>query len=95
MNNDLCEYCKCQPETIFHLFIEREKVKQFWNILTIWLNDNSNMFISLDAKNILFAYEDKNILRNYIFVVARYYIYANKFSQKDLNLNSFLPMLKG
>ena len=44
---------------------------------------------------ILFAYEDKNKFRNYIFVVAKYYIYANKFSQKDLNLNSFLRMLKG
>ena len=53
------------------------------------------MFICLDAKNILFAYEDKNKLRNYIFVVAKYYIYSNKFSQKDLNLNSFLRMLKG
>ena len=29
VDNDLCEYCKCQPETIFHLFIECEKVKQF------------------------------------------------------------------
>lgn len=31
---------------------------------------------------------------NYIFVVAKYYIYANKFSQKDLYLEMFLRMLK-
>ena len=48
-----------------------------------------NMLNSLDAKHILFAYQEKNKLRNYIFVVAKYYIYANKFSQKDLNLNIF------
>ena len=53
------------------------------------------MLISLDAKHILFAYQDKNKLRNYIFVVAKCYIYANKFSQKDLILILFLRMLKG
>ena len=59
------------------------------------VNVYSNMLINLDAKHIHFAYQDKNKLKNYIFVVAKYYICAHKFSQKkDLNLDNFLRMLK-
>ena len=53
------------------------------------------MLINLDATHIHFAYQDKNKLKNYIFVVAKYNICANKFSQKkDLNLDNLLRMLK-
>ena len=42
------------PETIYHLFVECEKVKIFWNNF----NNNANIDITLENRNILFAYQD-------------------------------------
>ena len=55
---------------------------------------NVNTSINLDKKGILFSYQGKCILKNYIMVVAKHYIYKNKFSAKQLNINSFISMLK-
>ena len=44
-NDNLCEYCHQQPETIFHLFVECEEVKQFRNLLNNWLSAVSNSSI--------------------------------------------------
>ena len=55
---------------------------------------NINISINLDKKGILFSYQGKCILKNYIMVVANHYIYKNKFSAKQLNINSFIYMLK-
>ena len=94
IDNDRCEYCHQHPETIRHLFIECERVKHFWTLLKEWLRLNSNISLDLEEKNILFAYQDKNQLRNFIFVLAKYYIYANKFSGKQLNLDVFKAILR-
>ena len=40
IDNNLCEYCHRQAETFYHLFIEGEKVKQFWWQLSTWLTKN-------------------------------------------------------
>ena len=55
---------------------------------------NVNISINMDKKGILFSYQGKCILKNYIMVVAKHYIYKNKFSAKQLNINSFISMLK-
>ena len=94
IDNDRCEYCHQHPETIRHLFIECERVKHFWTLLKEWLRLNSNISLDLEEKNILFAYQDKNQLRNFILVLAKYYIYANKFSGKQLNLDVFKAKLR-
>ena len=71
VDNNLCEYCQLLPETILHLFVECEKVKIFWNNLKIWLKNNANIDIILENKNILFAYQDNNLLKSYIMVLAK------------------------
>ena len=53
-----------------------------------------NININLDKKGILFSYQGKCILKNYTMVVAKHYIYKNKFSAKQSNINSFISMLK-
>ena len=95
VDNSICEYCSLQPETIYHLFIECEIVKRFWNELRIWLSNNSTVIIELGEKQILFACQDKrNTLRNYLCIIAKYYIYVTKFTQNRLLLENFLSLLK-
>ena len=93
-NDNLCEYCHQQPETIFHLFVECEEVKQFWNLLNNWLSAVSNLNMTLNDSSILFSYQDENSLRNYLYVLAKYYIYSNKFSGNGLSLQNFKAILK-
>ena len=46
--------------------------------------------------NIIFSYEGRNSLRNYILVLAKYYIYKTKFisTDKNLNVHAFESLLK-
>ena len=91
----ICEYCNLQPETIYHPFIECEMVKRFWNELRIWLSNNSTIIIELGEKQILFACQDKrNTLRNYLCIIAKYYIYVTKFTRNSLLLENLIRLLK-
>lgn len=93
-DNDLCEYCSNHSESIYHLFVQCEKAKQFFNELKIWLSANSNLTIELNEKNILFSYEEGYQIKNYLLIMAKYYIYRNKFFRNELNLNCFLSMME-
>ena len=50
--------------------------------------------MDLQDSSILFSYQDDNSLRNYLYVLAKYYIYANKFLGNGLSLQSFKTILK-
>ena len=89
-----CSYCYEHQETIFHLFIECAKVKQFWPQLKGWLNRNVNLTLNLDNKTILFSYHNNNKLLSYIMVVAKQYIYKTKCLNKELSINVFITRLK-
>ena len=62
------------------------KSKCFGINLKIWLSNNANIRIALENKIILFAHQDNNILKSYMLVLAKYYIYANKFYKKELSI---------
>ena len=95
IDSNMCEYCNRQPETIHHLLVECEISKRFWNELKTWLNDISSVTLDLGEKNILFAYQDKsNTIRNYLCILAKYFIYTTKFTQKNLLLENFINLLK-
>ena len=60
----------------------------------MWLLQNINIRINIDTKCILFSYQGKSKLENYLLAVAKHYIYKNEFSEKQLNINSFISILK-
>lgn len=94
IDSNLCSFCKEHPEKINHLFLECDKVKEFWNSLKLWFNINANIVINLDKRNIIFSYQGQNELINYIHVLAKYYIYKTKFSKNNLNIQAFVSMLQ-
>ena len=57
IDNNLCEYCQ---QTIFHLFIDCEIGKRFWENHKAWLNNNANINISLTTE--LFCLQIKTII---------------------------------
>ena len=94
IDSDVCSYCREQPEKIFHLFLLCPKVRTFWNELKVWLYTNANIEISLENKKILFSYTGKKELENYIYVLAKYYIYQNKFISRNISIQAFVSLLK-
>ena len=48
----------------------------------------------MDTKCILFSYQGKSKLKNYLLAIAKHYIYKNNFSDKQLNINLFISILK-
>ena len=96
INNNLCSYCKEHPEKINHLFLTCAKVQEFWNSLKTWLYENANINVNIEKRNIIFSYQGRNSLINYILVLAKYYIYKTKFisTDKNLNIHAFVSLLK-
>ena len=93
-DNLACSYCGEQPEKIYHLFLRCPRVKTFWIELKTWLTTNINLEISLEDRNILFAYGGKTELVNYIYGLAKYYIYKNKFASRNLSIQGFVSLLR-
>ena len=50
--------------------------------------------INTGGKNILFSYQGNNQLVNYIFKLAKHYIYKTKFFANELDVNTFKVILK-
>ena len=79
---------------LFHLFLLCPKVRTFWNELKVWFYTYANIEISLENKNILFSYTGKKEQEKYIYVLAKCYIYQNKFIFRNISIQSFVSLLK-
>ena len=71
------------------------RVKRFWQDLRQWLLSVANITLILEEKSILFSYQGKNQLVNYILTLAKHYIYKTKFFVNELDVNIFIVILKG
>ena len=61
----------------------------------MWLLQNIDLrinMINIETKCILFTYQEKSKLGNFLLAVAKHYIYKNKFSEKQINIDSFIFM---
>ena len=76
IDNNLCSYCGNNPETLMHLFVDCQKVDEFWRALRLWLQRHAKLTIDiLNYKSLIFSWHEENSLSNYLLVMAKYYIY--------------------
>lgn len=94
IDNQACSYCNEHPEKIDHLFLRCPKVRTFWIELKTWLATNTNLEISLEDRKILFSCGGKTELVNYIYVLAKYYIYKTKFVSRNISVQGFVNLIK-
>ena len=94
IDNEMCSYCQEHPEKIHHLFLRCPKIRTFYTDLQSWLKSAINIEISLSEREILFAYNGKKDLENYIYVLSKYSIYQNKFFTKKVTVQGFANFLK-
>ena len=73
----------------------RCRVKRFWQDLRQWLLSVPNITLIMEEKSILFSYQGKNQLVNYILTLAKHHIYITKFFANELDVNIFIVILNG
>ena len=85
----LCSYCKNFDEKLSHLYYQCLKVKEFWDKVGDLFSCFS-VTIPLNMSTILFGYtkESSNSMINIIILVAKRYIWTNKFNETPLSLDA-------
>lgn len=84
VSSSLCDFCNMEIETLNHLFWECRHVQSFWMELKDQLNEN-NIDIEVTFKTIAFGIQERfcpNIkLKNFIILIAKYFIFINKYNK--------------
>lgn len=84
VSSSLCDFCSMEIETLNHLFWECRYVQCFWMKLKEHLNEN-NIHIEITLKTISFGIQERfhpNFrLKNFIILIAKYFIFLNKYSK--------------
>ena len=91
----LCTYCQTENEKLSHLYFHCNKVQDFWIEMQNWFAQfNTNIPIRIST--ILFGHEKESpdSVINYTLLVAKRYIWTNKFHSTPLSFIAFSKNIK-
>jgi hypothetical protein len=91
--NDVCSYCNAAPETIYHIFCECSKVKNFIQAIKSWLQNEYDINIPLIDKPFLLSTTKESEISQYMCLLLKYYIYKSKF-RENCRIFLSLPLFK-
>ena len=77
--DDLCSFCKAEPETLYHLFDQCYYAKRFWSEFQGHWHQISNQQVHLSLQDVLFGILSKpcpllNLL-NYFIIIGKLFIW--------------------
>ncbi len=93
INSDLCTFCQSDKETVKHLFVECNKVTDFWQqIQNKWailrdLDTFSICYGMLDCGN------DNFMVINHITFMFKWYVYKCRVNQANFSFNAFIRLV--
>ena len=75
----MCTFCKCNAETLSHLFWECYYVNEIWESLEIWIKEKFNLDIPITQVDVLLGKEYKyyNVF-NIIMCIVKKHIYRKR-----------------
>ena len=89
----LCKFCSMEIDTVLHLFWECVHVQQFWTSASDLLRVcDSNIHITVKTITLEFATLNPKcgaIVINFIFFLAKYFIFQNKQNKKVPTIQVF------
>lgn len=90
-----CSYCMQNPEKLHHLIWTCEIVQEFWKMIRNLIQNFYPTFL-LSKKEAIFGdvKTEKNSPINTILMLARYYIYQQKFLSKELDEVRFINYVR-
>ena len=89
IDNNICSYCQKETESIFHLLCTCDIVKEFWDDFKTWVSETLNADVNISDENIIYSSFSKSPLIDFLIIMAKYYIYKNKFHNKRINTRGF------
>ena len=97
VNSSLCDFCAMHEETIVHLFWECPITRDFWNSIELFLNEKG-FNVTLCYRLISLCSPDLSTidskLVSSILILAKYFIFSNKYNNQVPKFNSFKLFLR-
>ena len=90
-NNNLCSFCKQEPETYLHIFIYCERVAQMWIQVEELMASFEHTPIDFSIRNVIcnsLVKDPKNV-KNFIGLMLKQYIYRQRCLGKSLKYQEF------
>ena len=76
IDNPQCNFCNSEEETMEHLFMYCSRIICFWDNLNKWLGDHLEGFtVNSFSHMMLGNVQEKHYLKDFIYLVAKHYIY--------------------
>ena len=91
VDDPFCDHCG-EIETIQHLFLECEPVRQFWNGLVERINPKLEVRqrFNINKKNVIFGSLTASPIANFIVLYAKQFIVTQRFQDREVALNKFV-----
>ena len=94
VESDVCIWCNEEIETLPHIMLECEVVKQFWKQLKQWIFSKNNIMYHIQNKEIILGIPIKELdLLNKLYLFGKRYIYIRKNKNMFIDLDSFIVYL--
>ena len=94
-NCNVCNFCKQEPETIFHLIWQCVKIANLWEELFIWLRTQTQTNIRFTPQEILLGTgKPELIFYDKIFLVVKQFIYACRCLETQPSLQGIVRRIK-
>ena len=93
VDDNLCKFCRKEPETLMHLFCDCEIVVSFWNNVSKFLPSRLRTDIVLRKQHMLFGFDHKSIFfffGNQLLLCARFLIYRCKYSKSKPDMLQYI-----
>ena len=92
--NDLCSFCKSQPESLNHLLFHCPYSKQFWKDFEIYWCIISNQRIRLSLQNVFVGIitepsDPLHIMLNYFIIIGKLFLWNCRNKQILPNIHGF------
>ncbi len=96
--SQLCDFCAMAPETTKHMFWECQHTQTFWRDLQNYLNHKGIITNSLCYTTISIGVTDRAdntlyTISNFVIILAKYFIFKNKYANTIPSLETFIPFL--
>ena len=88
-----CTFCQRLPETVIHIYIECQYVRNVWDDIINVINHNTQKNFNPSNFEKIFGYKDDKFV-TYIFLIFKYYIYLCKFRGNQPSFQGFKVYLK-
>jgi len=95
--SNICTLCNSEIADTVHTFYGCNLIRKFWNSIMQWLNNNTNLSVSLLCENVLLGvipFKQSNHAVNHCLLYAKYFIHMEKANDKCPSLFNFLAYYK-